>query len=595
LLTARGLTQSFDSRPLFKDLDFVIQRGERIGLIGPNGAGKSSLLKILAKVDEPLDGEVICPSGVRVAYVSQSPELPLGLNIRSALASGSDSWEVLMRADQVLWQLKLQEGGLEGDSLVKTLSGGWKKRLAIARAFVEEPDLLLLDEPTNHLDIEGIEWLETILREASFATLTVTHDRQFLQASTSRIIEIDRRHPRGLLSIDGNYAHYLKVRASLLEAQENREEILRGVLRRETEWLKAGVKARTTKQRARIDRHEDLSGEVAELAQRNKKQQADFQFSDVKEAPQRLLEAKRIAKSYPSRGLIFSDLDLRLSPGMRVAVMGPNGCGKSTLLKVLLGQEPADKGHLFYAEAFKVAFYEQDRDQLEPRLSLVQTLCPAGDHVFYRRKPVHIRSYLERFMFKQDQMDRPVGSLSGGEQSRLLLARLMLIEANVLVLDEPTNDLDLETLNVLEECLDEFEGAILLVSHDRAFVSRLATHLLSFASTEAARREGKLQMFSSFEQWHAWYKSPAPSKASPAKVVSTQANPQPKPLKKNEAEKVLKKIERAEAELLKREQRCALPEISADHQKLQELGREIKDWQEKISQLYAEWESLEKS
>jgi ATP-binding cassette subfamily F protein uup len=601
LLTTKNLTKAYDSRPLFRDLHFVIESGERIGLVGPNGAGKSTLLKILAKNETADEGELVTQrGGLRTGYVEQTPRFDETKSVQETLADvphGSEDWEKLIRADELLWKLNLEFAGLRPETIVATLSGGWRKRLAIARELMRDPELLLLDEPTNHLDVEGILWLEEILRKSSFATLTVTHDRSFLQNVSNRILELDRRNEGGILSVSGNYARYLEVKESLMAAQESREDILRGILRRETEWVKAGAKARTTKQFARIQRHAELTSEVASLASRNVQSKVDIEFQSAENKTKRLIEAKRIAKTYEHRGTLFSNLDVLLSPGTCLGVMGPNGCGKSTLIRVLLGAENPDRGHIFHAEQLKVAYFEQGRDKLDPKISLMQTVCPDGDHVFYHRRHIHIRSYLERFLFRQDQMDQPVGSLSGGEQSRVLLAKLMLIEANVLVLDEPTNDLDIATLVVLEECLSEFEGAILLVTHDRYFLDHVATKILTFSVDKKDRDDGKLLYFEDLAQWQAWLRMQLDESAK--SIVSKSAGgPKVRADKKisantSSSKSLMNKIERLEATYALLEKECGDPKFASDVQKLTELGVKMKALQNEIASLYTEWERAE--
>jgi len=597
LLTARSLSKSYDTRPLFENLSFIIESGERIGLIGPNGAGKSSLLKILSAKESADSGEIISPKATRIGFVEQSPVLDASLSVRQTLAgpdTPEDDWERLLKADELLWKLKLDVAGLKPETVVGSLSGGWKKRLAIARELMSEPDILLLDEPTNHLDIEGIYWLESLVKEMASATLTITHDRAFLQKVSTRILELDRRNVGGILSVTGNYARYLEIKSSLMEAQENREEILRGVLRRETEWLRAGVKARTTKQQARVHRHAEIKSAVTELGIRNQKAEMNMEFQSVSNAPKRLIETKGLAKSYPERGLIFSGLDMILSPGARLGIMGPNGCGKSTLIRTLLGQERPDRGRIFWTEQLQVAYFEQGRDQLDPKLSLIQTVCPAGDHVFYRGRHIHVRSYLERFLFPQQQMELAVGSLSGGEQSRILLAKLMLIEANLLVLDEPTNDLDIATLNILEDCLLEFDGAILLVSHDRYFLDRVVTQILAFPTDKTEITKGKLTTFADLAQWEAWHKAIGNKSSSPSiQILETPATPSTSKSSLN-SKNLMRKIEKLEADYARLEDECSLPVNLRDIPKLTEMGRKMNSLQEQVKELYHTWELAEK-
>ncbi len=434
------------------------------------------------------------------------------------------AWEAELKTDEALAKLSLTTGGIGPDSLVATLSGGQKKRVALARELVRQPDLLLLDEPTNHLDVESIVWLEELLARAPFATVTVTHDRLFLTRVATRILELDRRNPGGLLSVPGGFEKWLEAKEALLAAQESRESSLRNVLRRETEWLRRGPKARATKQKARIERAEALGEEIETIAERNVARTAKIDFTGAGRAPKRLLVAEGISKTYGERTL-FSGLDLLLRPGSRVGLIGPNGCGKSTLLRVLLGTERPDTGTVTRADGVSVALFEQGRDSLDPDATVKETVCPEGDQVEYRGRFIHVRSWLDRFLFAPEQAEMKVSRLSGGEQSRLLVARLMLSPAQLLVLDEPTNDLDLATLNVLEESLSDFPGALLLVSHDRAFLDRATDSLLAFDPEGGSG----VTALAGLDQWERWRKERRESAQAAAATKGRDARRQSRP------------------------------------------------------------------
>ena len=339
LLTAQDLGASFGVRPLFEGVSFTVSEGERMGLIGPNGAGKSTLLRILAGLHSPERGAVSRQRGLRVALLEQVPRFANDVTVRAAVEQGAAEGA----ADDVLARLSLTGragNAVSPETSVASLSGGWKKRVALGRELARRPDLLLLDEPTNHLDVESIEWLESLLgRPDGPATITVTHDRLFLQRVATRILELDPRNPGGLLSVDGDYVTYTRVKAEAMHAQERREVVLRNTLRRETEWLRRGAAARTTKQQARIARHGDIAKEVDELTTRNQTRSVSLEFQGAERRPRRLIEARGIAKSYDGR-TIFTGVDLFVGPGTRIGLLGPNGCGKSTLLRVLLGEEP---------------------------------------------------------------------------------------------------------------------------------------------------------------------------------------------------------------------------------------------------------------
>jgi ATP-binding cassette subfamily F protein uup len=603
LATARELGKSFSARPLFEGVCFTLAEGERVGLIGPNGAGKTTLLRILAGVDSPDQGELVLRRGLRVGYVAQVSVFQPGQSVREAvlqhavgLADADHAWQVDARADELIARLELSGPQAGADAPVDRLSGGWRKRVALARALVCEPELLLLDEPTNHLDVESILWLERFLVQAPFATVTVTHDRLFLQRISKRILELDRRNEGGLLSVDGDYATFLERKEEYLATQERREASLRNTLRRETEWLRRGAPARSTKQQARIERACALVEAVDELTVRNKTGTAGLDFGSTGRKPRRLIEAKGIAKVYQGN-TIFENVSLFLGPGNRVGLIGKNGCGKSTLLRVLVGQEAPDSGQVIGADNLQVAYFEQQRESLEPEVTVIDTLCPGGDHVDCRGVRVHVSGYLARFLFRPEQGKLKVRQLSGGEQSRLALARLMLRPANVLVLDEPTNDLDLATLDVLEETLINFDGAVLLVSHDRYFLDRTTTSLLAFPE----RASGQIAHLVGLSQWEAFYEAEREALAGeatrekPAVARLQNAGPRRKLSYKDQRDldTIEPRIAEAEARLAALEAEQASPEVASNASRLVELIELTESARSEIDTLYARWSELE--
>ena len=606
LVSAHQLTKAFAARPLFSGLTFAISEGERIGLIGPNGAGKSTLLRILAGQSGYSQdaGTLSIQRGLRIGFLEQVPQFLPGATVLSTILEGvpgkslshddSDHWEQHGIVHELSSRFGFDQlpGGTE--TKVELLSGGWKKKVALARELVKKPDLLLLDEPTNHLDVESILWLENLLARANFAALTITHDRLFLQRIANRIVELDPRHVGGLLSVQGNYADYLSVREQIILAQEKREVILKNTLRRETEWLRQGAKARTTKQQARINRAGELKDTVEDLSTRNLVRTARIDFQAAEKNPKKLVEDKRIFKSYGPKK-IFSELDLLITPGTRLGLLGPNGSGKSTLIRVLLGTEPPSGGEVFRSEHLSVAYFDQTREALDPLKTVAKTLCPTGDYVGYRNMRVHIRSYLDRFLFTQGQMDMAVGKLSGGEQARLLIARLMLTEANLLVLDEPTNDLDMATLNVLEDCLAEFPGAVILVTHDRYFLDQVTNKILSFT-------DGKLLTFADVGQWETWITTH--SRNSGAKTQSVQTgngsgtNSSGKRRKlsfkdQRELDGMEASIQQAEARLQQLTEESSHPENISNATNLARITQELSLAQSEVERLYVRWGELE--
>ncbi len=590
LVSANSISKSFGVKTLFEGLTFAIHENERIGLIGPNGVVKSTLLKILNGMESIDDGELSFKRGLRTGFLEQVPHFKKGSTILSTLVEATrdpSDWETIRVAGEWISKLELDTFGPEYP--VADLSGGWKKRVALGRELVKNPDLLLLDEPTNHLDLESILWLEGFLARASFSTLTITHDRAFLEKTTNRILELNPRHAGGILSVDGNYSRFLEVREDLLQAQEKREVVLQNTLRRETEWLRQGAKARTTKQQARIQRAHELKAEVEDLTLRNRVNKAQLNFDDAGQSPKKLIDAKGIAKSFGDK-VIFKNLDLRIGPGTRLGLLGRNGSGKSTLIRVLMGEDKPTQGEVFHSDQLKVAYFDQTRETLDPEISVLRTLCPTGETVEYRGTRVHVRSYMDRFLFTQAQMDMAVGKLSGGEQSRLLLARLMLRPANVLILDEPTNDLDFATLALLEDSLSDFDGAVILVTHDRAFMDSVATDILTFP---------ELTRFSDISQWEKWVRSRPAAKTmggSALESKSTESSKKKGKLSYNEQREfdgIEEKIQKLEAKLAALSVESAKPELAANSVELSRIAQEMANLQSEIDAGYMRWSELE--
>jgi len=598
LISAQQIRKSFTARPLFSGISFAIESGERIGLIGPNGAGKSTLLKILAGKTSPDEGTLSIQRSLRVAYLEQVPQFTDGATVESSVLEGSENphdWEEITEAQKIMAQLSISK---IASTMVATLSGGQKKRVALARELLRRPDLLLLDEPTNHLDIESILWLETFLAKSSLATVTITHDRLFLQKISNRIIELDRRHRDGLISVNGDYATYLDVRAEMLAAQELHEEKLRNTLRRETEWLRRGAKARQTKQQARIQSAEKLKQNVEELKERNKSSVVDLTFIGLEKNPKKLIEAKNISKSYLGKTVV-PPLDLLITPKSRIGLMGPNGCGKSTLIKLLTKTLVPDSGSVTHAERVSISYFEQNRESLDPKMSVLDTICPKGDYVDFGNTKVHVKSYLSRFLFNHDQMGLPVEKLSGGEQSRLFIARLMLKEANVLILDEPTNDLDIATLDVLEEILKEFNGAVILVTHDRYFLDQVCNQILAFGHNENG--EAALVGLAGLDQWEAWHATQEmkPQNLQNQNTIAQPLVPTASAKKKKlsykderELNGMQERIEKAEELVIKLSAEIALPENASNSVRLIELTEELTKAQTEVDRLYARWMEL---
>lgn len=601
LLTGRNLSKSYGPRQLFVGITLGIEEGERVGLIGANGSGKSTLLRIFAGVESPDDGELIARRNLRVGYVPQEDEFDPTLSchdtLMAAIDAHLDEHDRELRATILLDRAKFPDP----DALVGTLSGGWKKRLAIVRQLAREPDLLLMDEPTNHLDVEGILWLEDLIDEADFATLTVSHDRRFLEEVASRVIDLGTQYPDGFLSHNGTYSEFVEKREEFLAAQQGRERALASTVRREIEWLRRGAKARTTKAKGRIERAGDMMSELASLKSRNTAQgAAQIDFNASQRQTRKLLELKRVSKSLGGREL-FNDVSFVLAPRTKLGLLGPNGSGKSTLIKLMTGMLTPDAGQVVRADQLRVVVFDQHREQLDPDATLRRALAPAGDSVTFNGESMHISGWAKRFLFRVEQLDMPVSELSGGEQARVLIARLMLRPADVLILDEPTNDLDIATLDVLESSLELFPGAIVLVTHDRYLLDRVSTEILALDGS------GGAQIFQDLQQWESAQTgrrkaqlklSTKPAPVAPDKSGSTKTDP-PAPRKRmtwNEQ----RELEQMEATILKMEEKVSTyqhlvadPSLQSDHVKLHDAYARLGAAQKDVERLYARWAELE--
>ncbi|MEI8304495.1 MAG: ATP-binding cassette domain-containing protein [Burkholderiales bacterium] len=475
LLTVQGAELAFGHHALLAGVDLAIEPGERIGLIGRNGTGKSSLLKAIAGELRLDAGEVRHSGGVRVVFLAQEPAFEPGLNVSqavaAALAGDLDEHEAWQSEHRV--QTTLSRFGLDGSAAVDTLSGGQRKRVALAQAMVREPDLLLLDEPTNHLDIDAIIWLEGVLRTTRAAVLMITHDRRFLDAVVTRIVELDR----GILrSYPGDFATYLRRKADELSAEALERARFDKLLSQEEVWIRKGVEARRTRNEGRVRRLQALR--TQREARRERIGRARLEVDAGEKSGKLVAELIDASVRFDGRAVLHG-VNCLIQRGDRVGIVGPNGAGKTTLLRTLLGQQRPDEGRVRLGTQIQLAYFDQLREQLEPEATVVDTISPGSEWVEIAGQRIHAMSYLERFLFEPARARSPVRTLSGGERNRLLLARLFARPANLLVLDEPTNDLDIDTLELLEELLVEYPGTLLLVSHDRAFLDAVVTQTLA--------------------------------------------------------------------------------------------------------------------
>ena len=595
LLSCEAVGKAYGTRSLFEGLSFGLFEGDQVGLVGPNGAGKSTLLKILAGVEPPDRGRRAVRSGIRIGYVPQDPAHPAGGTVEDVVAAALAAVDEADRPARVARALG-RAGFADGRADVGALSGGWRKRLAIARELAAEPDILLLDEPTNHLDLDGILWLESLLADRSRACLVVSHDRYFLEHVATRMLEVNRVYPAGLFESDGGYREFLVRRDEFLAGQAAYEDSLANAVRREIEWLRRGARARATKAKGRIKEADRLIEELRESRARGATRPAGIDFTGSGRRSRQLLVARGLTKSLGGRPLIRG-LDLHIRPGTRVGIVGPNGSGKTTLLDLLAGTLDPDEGAVERAEGLRIVRFEQRRDDIDPEQSLRRALAPEGDSVHFQGRVLHVAAWAKRFLFPSEHLEVPVGRLSGGEQARIHIARLMLEPADLLILDEPTNDLDIPTLDVLEESLVAFEGGLALVTHDRFMLDRLATVIVALDG------RGGVETFADYAQWEA-----ARARGATAARVESRPLTLPSPLR-GEGEKRKKKrlgyleqrewdameeaILEAEAAVERCRQAAEDPRVASDPAALQERYAALEEARGEVDRLYARWAELE--
>ncbi|MFF7396217.1 ATP-binding cassette domain-containing protein [Achromobacter sp. NPDC008082] len=508
LITLTDIQLAYGHHPLLDHADFAIQAGERIGLIGRNGAGKSSLLRLLDGRTLPDDGDIARNSGLRVATVEQEPELDENATVFDVVCNVEGDHEDWQRPSRV--RSMLEKLGLPADAQIAGLSGGTRKRVALARALVEEPDLLLLDEPTNHLDFEGIAWLEDMLRSWRGAAVIITHDRRFLDAVTTRIVELDRGR---LLSFPGNFSQWQERKAQWLESERLEQARFDKLLAQEEVWIRKGVEARRTRNEGRVRRLESLRVQRAE--RRERIGDVSLALAEGQRSGKLVAELEHVGKTFGDK-VVVDDYTTTILRGDRIGIIGPNGAGKTTLLKLILGEMQPDTGTTRLGTNVAVAYFDQMRAQLDENASLVDIISPGSEWVEIGGTRKHVMTYLGDFLFSPARAGSPVRSLSGGERARLLLARLFARPANVLVLDEPTNDLDIETLELLEELLQEYAGTVLLVSHDRAFLNNVVTQTIAYEGNGHWR-----DYVGGYDEWVA--QRPAP--AAPAEDADVAVKP----------------------------------------------------------------------
>lgn len=602
-----GVTKTFGLDPLFEGLTAQIHKGDTIGIVGPNGAGKSTLLKLIFGDLAADGGQIVKRKNLKIAYVHQELPLDPQRDVRDALEQHLiDTYDAKGQAN--LWAsmaISVTRLNVEGRT-VSQLSGGEKKRLAIACAHTSEPDIMLLDEPTNHLDLEGILWLEQLLSNPQLTFLVVSHDRYFLDRVSATTWEISSLYEGGLFVSAGNYSQFVINKDDYLAASAKQLAALTQKAKREQEFLRAGVKARTTKARYRIDAAYALFEQRAALNERLKTSTAQLSFGDSQRKTKKLLSMENLGHSYDD-GPLFKDLNLTVLKGQRIGVVGPNGCGKSTLLKIIMGQVKPAEGTIDEAPLLQKSYFDQHKQQLDLSATVKDVLSDGDEKVVVMGREIHVMSYASRFLFSREQLDHPVDTLSGGEKARLMASKLLRQNADVLILDEPTNDLDLDTLAVLEQSLQEFTGAIIMVSHDRYFLEQVCTTILGYDG------EGQFRQYGDYAQWQKHFaaglkkklkgspegdgdddksKNAGQSKGK-AKAKSGSSSKRLSYMDQREFDGMEETIAKAEAEVETLTEATEAIDPGKDSLKYQEAFSKLQAAQQKVQDLYDRWAELE--
>jgi len=591
LIQLSNVALTFGGNPVFEDLGVIVQTDDRVSLVGRNGSGKSTLMKVMAGLVDADEGSRVIHPGVRVGYMEQDPDLTAFSTL------GDYAFSDLDEADHYKVEIAAEGLKFDPDRLVRTASGGERRRAALAKLMAENPELMLLDEPTNHLDIEAISWLETTLRESRNSFVVISHDRTFLTELTRSTLWIDRGSVRRL---DQGFGSFESWRDKVWEEEDDQRHKLNRKIKAESRWAVEGISARRKRNMGRVRALEELRAERA--SQIKRQSNAAMALDSGKKSGVKVIEAKNLSLAF-GEFKIFDNLSLTVQRQDRIAIVGPNGVGKTTLINTLIGQQKPDSGTVKLGTNLKIAMFDQGRSQLDPALSLWEALTSdpsmavsgSSDQIMVRGYPKHVVGYLKDFLFAEEQMRAPVQSLSGGEKARLILARLMAQESNFLILDEPTNDLDIETLDLLQDVLGQYDGTVLLVSHDRDFLDRVAT------TTIALEGAGKAIVYaggwSDYQAQKPKIETTEPRKVNNSqKVERSKIKTQNNPItfsEKHQLKILPKKIERLEAEINKLEEFLSQPDLFKNYPvKFKKATEILIERQEKLSLTELEWLEL---
>lgn len=626
LLTVKDLSIAFGHRQLLDGVSFSIDKNERVALIGRNGEGKSTLMKILSGTVTADSGDIISQDAIKISYLDQSAKMQTentvfeevisgvgGLStllveynrlIHSDMHNGAnirelervqhelearDGWQLNNRVETILQKLELN-----ADAELSSLSGGWLRRVYLAKALVLEPDILLLDEPTNHLDVEAIEWLEGVIADFSGSVFFITHDRAFMQKIATRILELDRG---AITSWPGDYQNFLRRKDEQLNAEAKENERFDKKLSQEEVWIRQGIKARRTRNEGRVRALQQMRLERSQRKERQGK--VDFTLEEGETSGKRIIAARKLHFSWEDKKIV-EDLSLTILRGDKIAITGANGCGKSTLINLLLKKIESDSGTVKHGTKLELAYFDQLRESLDPEKTVADNVCDGSDFVEIGGKRKHIIGYLGDFLFPPEKAHTPVKALSGGESNRLLLARLFSKPANFIILDEPTNDLDIESLELLEEILADFKGTVIVVSHDRAFVNNVVTttlhfhgdgRIIEYAGGYDAVAEAKLREQQERKEKH---QEEAP-KAETKKTTRNNSNKKLGYMEKRELEQLPEKMEQVESEIEVLEAMVSAPDFyqQDDKGRIKSTLEKLEAKQQELEQLFNRWEELE--